>query len=213
MSEPITALESRPKVPDAAIERDVLSASKPAPLFDLRFFLTESEWREASNLLHPIFGSAYSKPWFRLFYVLCAVMCLISPRLNGTSWSELIQYAPGRAVFAALGALACTSGALWMKSLDYRLNRLDLDRHIVLSEGGVTITWNGRTWNHEWKDFAYFRESSDIVILRNPGVRFWAIPLRAVPAGQQSQFRELLHRKLTRRQPYSWSPDSSGVAH
>jgi hypothetical protein len=193
------------------VTQDASSSGKPAPLFDLRFSLTESEWREAGALLHPISGGAYAKPWLRLFCGFCAVANLMAPALNGTSWSELIQCAPGRAAFAALGAVACASGAIWMKSLDHRLNRIDLERHIIMTDASVTVTRNERTWNHRWQDFAYFREGQNIVILRNPGVRYWTIPLRAIPADRQLHFRKLLCNKLARRQPYSWSSDSSGV--
>jgi hypothetical protein len=184
--------------------------------FDLRFILTEAEWREGTDLLHPLFGTAYNpKPLFRLFFALCAVLNFVIPILHGWSWDEFLRDQPQRAALVLLGVIACALAAtgIGMKALDRRLNRIDLERHIVVTEDGVTITWNQRTWNHEWKDFVYFRETENLVVLRNPGVRFWTIPLRAVPAGSQTRFRELLHSKLARRQPYSWSPDSSHTAH
>jgi len=182
----------------------------PAAAFDLRFVLTEPEWREGTHLLHPIVGTSYTKPWIRLFWGICAIANLMMPSLHGHSWGEMFSDEPLRAAVAGLMVLICAWGAtgIGMKSLDHRLNRLDLDRHIVVTEQGVTITWNQRTWNYAWKDFVYFRETANVVILRNPGIRFWTIPLRALPPGSEARFRELLHSKLPRRQPYSWSPNS-----
>jgi len=184
--------------------------------FDLRFILTEAEWREGTDLLHPIFGTAYNpKPPLRIFFAVCGVLNLIGPVLSGWSWGEFLRDQPQRAALVLLVALACALAAagIGMKALDRRLNRIDLERHIVVTNQGVTITWNNRVFNHEWKDFVYFRETANVVVLRNPGVRFWTIPLRAVPAAGESRFREHLHSKLPRRQPYSWSPDSSRYAH
>jgi hypothetical protein len=58
----------------------------------------------------------------------------------------------------------------------------------------------------------HFRQGPNVVILRHSVLTFWTIPIRAVPVEKQSEFREFLNRKLARRQPYSWSPDSSGTA-
>jgi len=180
--------------------------------FDLHFMLTRAEWKEAGILQHPIMGAS-AKLWIRLFCGLCAAINLTTPWMIGISWSALIRYAPAKAAILAVPALSCACWAIWMNALDHRLNRLDLERHIVLDEERVTITWNQRTFNYQWKDFIYFRESSNLVVLRNPGARFRTIPLRVVPSGSQSQFHELLRRRLARRQPYSWSPDTSGIAH
>jgi len=200
--------------PTPALESAVHNSSsgvKPAPLFDLRFNLTESEWKESSNLVHPIFGGAHTKPWARLFCGFCAVINLIAPTLNGTSWGELIRYAPSRAIFAGTAMLLCAGAAIWMKPLERRRNQLDVERHVVLSEHKVTVTLNERVWNNLWTDFMYFREGPNVAILRHSVLTFWTIPLRAIPIERQSEFRQLLNSKLARRQPYSWSPDSSSV--
>jgi YcxB-like protein len=199
---------------DQGDPREIVGDS--STLFDLRFILTEAEWREGTDLLHPIFGTAYNpKIPLRLFFGLCGVLNLMIPVLNGWSWDELIREQPQRAALTALVAIACALAAMGIgtKALDRRLNRIDLERHIVVTDRGVTISWNNRVFNHEWKDFVYFRETPNVVILRNPGVRFWTIPLRALPSGSKSRFLDLLHRKMPRRQPYSWSPDSSGYVH
>jgi hypothetical protein len=177
MAAPATALER--------LDQNSGSGAKPALSFDLRFKLTESEWKEASNLVHPILGGAHTKPWARLLCGFCALINLIAPTLNGTSWSELVRCAPGRAVFAGTA---------------------------MLSDQTVIVTLNDRTWNNLWADFMHFRQGPNVVILRHSVLTFWTIPIRAVPVEKQSEFREFLNRKLARRQPYSWSPDSSGTA-
>lgn len=48
----------------------------PSAAFDLRFILTEPEWREGTHLLHPIVGTSYTKPWIRLFWGICAIIKL-----------------------------------------------------------------------------------------------------------------------------------------
>jgi hypothetical protein len=206
MAQPSTSLDDPVEIADEAA----------SVRFDLRFYLTESEWEEATNLLHPIIGNTYSRPWVRLLSGVGAAWIIMMPTLlGGQSWHEMLLYQPMRAAFLGLMALACALGTtrFAMKFLDHRLNRLDLDRHVMVSERGVMIAWNGRVFNYEWKDFVYFRESASVVILRNPGARFWTIPVRALPPGSETRFREFLRSKLSRRQPYSWSPDSSGYPH
>ena len=205
MAAPTTALE-RP-------DQNSSSGAKPAQSFDLRFKLTESEWKESSNLVHPIFGSAHTKPWARLLCGFCALINLIAPSLNGTSWGELIHHAPGRAVFAGTAMILCAAAAIWMKPLERSRNWLDVERHTMLSDQTIIVTLNDRSWNNRWTDFMYFRQGASVVVLRHSVLTFWTIPIRAVPFERQSEFRELLNRKLARRQPYSWSPDSSGVMH
>jgi hypothetical protein len=205
MAAPATALER--------LDQNSGSGAKPALSFDLRFKLTESEWKEASNLVHPILGGAHTKPWARLLCGFCALINLIAPTLNGTSWSELVRCAPGRAVFAGTAMLLCAAAAIWMKPLERRRNWLDVERHVMLSDQTVIVTLNDRTWSNLWTDFMHFRQGPNVVVLRHSVLTFWTIPIRAVPVEKQSEFREFLNRKLARRQPYSWSPDSSGTAH
>jgi hypothetical protein len=183
---------------------------KPAQSFDLRFFLTEAELQQGMALLHPIVGNSRSIR-SRLICAVCSVICLMGPVLHGWSWGELIHYAPRTAAIVGLAALFCAwcASGIGVNSLNLRMNRVDLDRHIVVSEQGVKIEWNQQTFNYQWKDFVYFRETDALIILRNPGIRFWTIPLRAVPPASQARFLELIHNKLPCRQPYSWSPDSS----
>jgi len=190
-----------------ASHRDSLSSGES---FELRFFLTEAELQQGHALLHPITGTSRSLR-ARLICAACAVICLGGPILYGWSWPEFIQDAPVGALNVGLAALFCSwcASGIGFGSLNNRLNRLDLERHVVLSDRGVTIDWNEKTFNYQWKDFVFFRENESIVVLRNPGVRCWTIPLRTVPAGRRALFLDLLHRNLARHQPYSWSPDSS----
>jgi hypothetical protein len=97
-----------------------------------------------------------------------------------------------------------------MKSLDHHLNRLDLERHIILTDEGVAVTLGERHWNYQWKDFVFFRETETVFVLRTAGTKFWTIPTRAFSSADVPRFRELLREKLPRRQPWSWSPDSRG---
>jgi hypothetical protein len=188
---------------------------QPAAHFELRFFLTEAEWREAGTLLHPVVGNGFNKPWVRLFIGCCAVFNLIVPVLNGWSWSDLIRDRPQSAVAIAVGTLVCgfLATGFGLRFLNQRLNRLDLDRHIVVSEQGVRIEWNGRVFHYGWNDFLYFRSNSTLLVLRNSAARVWTIPLRALAPGTEPRFLEFVARKLPRRQPHSWSPDSSGYSH
>jgi hypothetical protein len=104
------------------------ACSKPTVHFELRFFLTEAEWREAGSLLHPVVGNGFNKPWVRLFVGSCAIFNLIFPILNGWSWGDLIRDRPQSAVVIVLGALFCgfLSTGVGMRFLNHRLNRLDL---------------------------------------------------------------------------------------
>ena len=204
-----------PQLSTSSQDGPVIAFGTAAADFDLRFFLTEAEWREAANLLHPIVGNGFNKPWLRLFLVCCAVFNLIVPVLNGWSWGKLIRDRPQSALAIGLAASFCgfLATGFGMKFLNQRLNRLDLERHILVGEPGVRIAWNGRVFHYQWKDFLYFRHNSNVLILRNPGVRCWTIPLRALPPGSEPRFLELLCKNLPRRQPHSWSPDSSGYPH
>jgi hypothetical protein len=189
--------------------------SNAADYFELRFFLTEAEWREGSNLLHPIVGNGFDKPWVRLFVGSCAVFNLILPVINGWSWGDLIRDRPQSAVAIGLGTLFCgfLSTGFGLRFLNHRLNRLDLERHMLVGEQGVRIQWNGRGFHYEWKDFVYFRNNSNLLVLRNSAYRFWTIPFRALPPDSESRFLEFVSRNLPRRQPHSWSTDSSGHPH
>src|SRR5215472_10142952 len=132
MSSPSPSLDSS--------HRASLHASAP---FDLRFFLIEDELQQAHALLHPVVGTSGSMR-NRLIAAACAVICLIAPLLHGWSWPEFIHDAPLKALNVGLATLFCAWGAtgIGMRSLNDRLNRLDLDRHIVVSDRGVTIDWN-----------------------------------------------------------------------
>lgn len=191
------------------------ACSTPALHFELRFFLTEAEWREGASLLHPTAGNGFDKPWVRLFVGFCAVFNLILPVLNGWSWSDFIRNRPQAALAIGLGSLFCgfLSTGFGLRFLNHRLNRLDLERHILVTDKGVRIQWNGRVFHYGWNDFSYFRTNSTLLVLRNSAFRFWTIPLRALPPGTEPRFLEFVSRNLPRRQPYSWSPDSSGHPH
>lgn len=194
--------------------RDTASSNSTVH-FELRFFLTEAEWREAGTLLHPAIGNGFDKPWIRLFTGFCAIFNLVFPILNGWSWSDLIRDRPQSAVAIVLAALFCgfLSTGFGMRFLNQRLNRLDLERYVVVSERGVRIEWNGRVFHYGWNDFSYFRTNSTLLVLRNSVFRFWTIPLRALPPGSELLFVEFVARNLARRQPHSWSKDSSGYSH
>jgi hypothetical protein len=84
---------------------------------------------------------------------------------------------------------------------------------MLVSEQGVRIEWNGRVFQYGWNDFSYFRGNSSLLILRNSASRFWTIPLRALPLGSETIFVDFVARNVPRRQPHSWSPDSSGYPH
>jgi hypothetical protein len=195
--------------------RDTASSShEQTASFDLRFFLTEPEWREAIRLLHPIVGRQYVKRLLRVVNGCGAIIIIMVPHQFGWSWSLLFQVRPVQAVFLAALVFVCVWSAtgVGMKGLDHRLNRLDLARHIVVSDQGVNVDWNAQTWNYQWKDFVYFRETEDLVVLRTAGTKFWTIPIRVLQPGDAARFRELLRRNLPRRQRWSWSADSSAAA-
>ena len=101
MAQPSTSLDDRVEIADQAA----------SVRFDLRFYLNESEWLEATNLLHPIIGSIYSRPWVRLFSGVCAAWIIMMPTLlGGQSWHDMLLYQPTRAAFLGLIALASAFG-------------------------------------------------------------------------------------------------------
>jgi hypothetical protein len=189
------------------------SAHDPAAIcFDLRFFLSQAEWKEAAQVLHPIVGNPRVKPFVRVFNGLVAIgMFLLPPKLFHQSWLELFKTTPPFAIFLALMALFCAWSAtgIGVKSLDQHLNRLDLERHMVVTQEGLTVAMGERRYKHQWKDFVFYRETPSFLILRGTGVQFWTIPLRAIPPTDLPAFRDLIGHKLPRRQRWSWSPDSS----
>jgi hypothetical protein len=191
------------------------SLDKPTISFDLRFFLTESELREAALLLHPLIANRFVKPLVRVFNGCAAIIIFMVPGRFGWTWHDLLRYSPHHAVFLGIIALGCawTATGVGMKSPDRHLNRLDLERHIVLSDQGVTVTLGERTWNSPWKDFVFFRNTPTIFLLRTTGTKFWTIPRRALSPADVARFRELLREKLPRRQPWSWSSDSRTEAY
>jgi YcxB-like protein len=201
--------------PETLRPRDtVSSSSKPTASFDLRFFLTEPEWREAILLLHPFVGRQYIKSLLRVVNGCGAIIIMMVPHRFGWSWPLLFQLRPAQAVFlAALVFVSVWSATgVGMKRLDHRLNRLDLARHIVVSDQGVNVDWNAQTWNYQWKDFVYFRETEELVVMRTAGTKFWTIPIRVFQPEDAARFRELLRQNLPHRQPWSWSAGSSAAA-
>jgi|SRR5579872_279326 len=201
--------------PSVTLHPSDIASSDRRTDFELRFRLTETEWREGASLLHPLVGNGLDKPWLRLFIGSCALLNLIFPVLNGWSWSDLLHERPQSALALGLAALFCgfLATGFGQRLLNQRLNRFDLERRVLVGEQGVKIEWNGRVFDYEWKDFLYFRSNSNVLVLRNSLHRFWTIPLRALPRGSESRFLELVSRSLPRRQPHSWSPDSSGYPH
>ena len=161
-------------------QRDAVNGSggQPAISFDLRFFLTETEWREATVVLHPVIANRFVKPAVRLFNGVMAVVIFMVPGRFGWTWHDLLRYSPHHAAFLALVVLGCawTATGIGMKSLDHHLNRLDLERHIILTDEGVTVTLGERHWNYPWKDFVFFRDTPNVFVLRTTGTKFWTIP-------------------------------------
>jgi len=186
------------------------SLDEPTVSLDLRFYLTESELREAACLLHPVIANRFVKPLVRVFNGCAAIIILMVPSRFGWTWQDLLRHSPHHAVLLGVVALGCawTATGVGMKSLDHHLNRLDLERHIVLSDQGVTVTLGERRSYSPWNDFVFFRETPTIFVLQTTGTRFWTIPRRVLSPADVGRFRELLCKKLPRRQPWSWSPDS-----
>ncbi|HYM79418.1 MAG TPA: YcxB family protein [Candidatus Dormibacteraeota bacterium] len=183
---------------------------RPTVSVDLRFFLAEPEWREATVVLHPIIANRFVKLSVRVFNGIMAGLILMLPGRFGWTWQDLFRYDTFRALFMAAVVLGCawTATGIGMNFLNHRLNRLDLERHIILTDQGVTVTLGERIWNSPWKDFVFFRDTPNIFILRTTGTKFWTIPRRAIPPADVPRFCDLLREKLPRRQPWSWSPDS-----
>jgi YcxB-like protein len=159
------------------------SLDTPTISFDLRFFVTESEWREASALVHPIIANRFVKPLVRVFNGCAAVFIFMVPGRFGSTWPDLLRYSPHHAGFLLVVALGCawTATGIGVKSLNHHVNRLDRERHIVVSDQGLSVTLGERHWNHHWKDFVFFRDTPKLIVLRATGTRFWTIPTRAIP--------------------------------
>jgi len=180
--------------------------------FDLRFLLTEPEWREACRVMQPLASKPGLKLLGRLINAVWAIVLLLLPYKLGYSWSEMFRtHTFGTVPIAAMVCLSVLGATgIGIKSLNHHLNRLDLERQIIVSDQGVKVTLGERVRNLQWKDFVYFSETSALFVLRTSSTQFWTIPMRVLSPKDIERFRSLLCDKLPRRQPYSWSPDSSG---
>jgi len=188
---------------------------RPKIRFDLRFFLTEAEWLEATHVLHPISSKPAARILGRLINAVLAVALLLLPHTLGRSWTEIFRFSPLGTIPPLLMFCLCAWNAsgIGMKAINHRLNRLDLERHIVLTDRGADVTQGEYVRNYQWNDFTYFRETPALFVLRTSGTKFWTIPRRVLNSADAESFRQFLCQKLPRRQPWSWSPDTSGVAH
>lgn len=182
---------------DLQQEPDAIGPNSSSVL-DVRFLLRESEWRAACRMLRPFVANPNIKPFLRILNGFGALLFLAFPHLFHGSWASLFPGEPIPALFLLAMGLLCLWSAtgIGMKSLDHRLNRLDLERHIVVSNNGVFVDFNGRTRKYEWKDFACFRESPELFVLRTTGTKFWTIPIRVISPKSLPDLRQLLNEKL-----------------
>ena len=191
-----------------------LSLDPPRSLY-VRFFLSEGELKEAFAALHPLMSNRRFKAVGRVINGLAAVFYLRLPHLIGQSWAQFFQAQPVEAVFLAALALVCgwsATGTIGRKAIDRFLNRPDLERHIILADRGVTITRGDRTWDYDWRRFAFFRETADLFILQTNRTSFWTIPKRVFDSQGEQDFRAFLGRKVRKRQSFLFRSASAPTA-
>lgn len=182
-----------------------LSLEPPRSL-DVRFLLSEGELREAFAALHPLMTNRRFKAVGRVINGIATVFYLRLPYLIGQSWGQFLQTQPVEAVFLAALALVSgwsATGSIGNKAIDRFLNRLDLERYLVLDARGVKITRGDRNWDYAWRRFAFFHETSESFILQTTGISFWTIPKRAFDTRGEQDFRALLVARLPRRRRFS----------
>jgi YcxB-like protein len=178
---------------------------EPARTLEVRFFLSERELKEAFATLHPLITDRRFKTVARVLNGLAAVFYLSLPHLVGQSWKRFLQTQPVEAVLLVAAALVSgwsATGSIGSKTIDRFLNRVDLERHVVLADRGVTIARGDRTREYEWRRFMFFRETADLFILQTTGTSFWTIPKRVFDRQGEQDFRAFLGRKLHERQSF-----------
>jgi YcxB-like protein len=165
---------------------------------ECRFFLTRDEIDKAATLLHPWANSRYGKLLSRGMCGLSALAVPWIPGLLGKSWREVFATQPGVALaaiglglFWAWAAVGCPG----MKAL----NRLDLERRIVVSDLGVEVTCGRRTFTYDWPRLFCYREAPGLFVVRTRFARFWTIPRRALQPGDGERLRSLLAKRLPDR--------------
>jgi hypothetical protein len=168
-------------------------------LFDVRFLLTEPELQEAAAKRNPLAHNPFVKVLAQVISGLGAVFLPLVPHMLGQTWLELLKSQPVGTVFVitvTVVNLWVATGAIGSAALNRRVNRLDLERHIMFTDLAVQITHGGKTREMAWKRFSSFAETPDLFILETVGIQFWAIPKRALPPGCAQKFRLFLTSKV-----------------
>lgn len=188
---------------------------EPPRSVDVRFLLSERELKEAFAALHPLITNRRFKTVGRVINGLGVVFYLKLPHLIGQSWEQFLQTQPVEAVFLAALALVSgwsATGNIGSKAIDRFLNRLDLERYIVLDDRRVKITRGDRNWDYAWRRFAFFHETSESFVLQTTGISFWAIPKRVFDTQGEREFRAFLVTKLPPRRKFFFHPRSAPSA-
>jgi YcxB-like protein len=196
-------------VSDAAQAGNIPESLEPPKSLDVRFLLSEHELKEAFAALHPLITNRRFKAVGRVINGLAAVFYLGLPHLVGQSWRQFLQTQPVEAVFLAVLALVTgwtATGSIGNKAIDRFLNRLDLERSMVLDDRGVRISRGGRNWNYAWRRLTFFHETPELFILQTAGISFWIIPKRVFDAQGEREFRDFLIAKLPRRGKFFFQP-------
>ncbi len=176
-------------------------AAAPAPQdrFDVRFLLTNDELKEAAAVRKTFANSLFGKTMGRVITGVGTIYFACVPYLRGTTWSDLIAEYPLRAM--VVGAMVVldfwvTIGMPGKNRLNRAVNRLDVERHIMIDDGGVDVTHGENRYQSKWSDFKCFQETANVFVLLTTFERFWTIPKRVLPTGSIESFRSLLQRKL-----------------
>lgn len=180
-----------------------VNARRQTQTASVRFFLTESELKEAAIARKSLWRT--NRIYRVAVRVVCgfgACFCVVAPSWEGNSWPLLVKTEPVTAIglfgFAVLW-LYVALGAPWVEVLDTRLNRLDLEREITIAPGQVTVVMGAETWKKKWGEFACYYETSGLYVLQTRWPQFWTIPKRAFEPGIERVFQEILESNLTRK--------------
>ncbi len=208
--------DARLAVPKRALDSDqerslrafVQQPSADSHPVECRFFLTQEELDEASasqGRVHRWLNTKYGRVSARVICGLAVLALIWLPRYLGESWSEEFRAEPGvTAGLAGFGLLWfwCAMGCVGLK----KLNRLDLERRIKVSDLAVEVTRGSKTSTYKWKRFFSFQETPNLLILRQRTmVQCWIIPKSALSPGEQERLRSLLNRKLPNHALLGWS--------
>lgn len=174
---PFTSLE-----PAQEIEiRPITSTQTPG--FDVRFFLTEPELKEAVTRRKSFWRSTEGKILTKVITGFGAIYFPLFPYLHGMTWPEFLAVSPIKATYLAAAAVLdiwVATGSLGIQHLNRIANRLELERRVILSDDGVVVLHGTKRRQFRWNQLRGFQETENLFLLLTGEHTFWTIPKRTV---------------------------------